>query len=112
MDFFSQRCHAIYKKIALCNIKACSATQVTRKLHCVTLKPGLHTVVTMAEHASDDAPKRNLRLPTHRLQIFFVKYEYLQSLQPCEDQGTREKLKKRVFNHVLAILTTYMETRI
>ena len=27
-----------------------------------------------------------------------------------EDQGIREKLKKRVCNHVLAILTTYMET--
>ena len=88
------------------------STQVTRKLHCVTLKPGLHIVVTIAKDASDDAPKRNLRLPTHRLQIFFVKYEYLRSLQPCEDQGTCEKLKKRVFNHVLTILTTYIETRI
>ena len=30
-------------------------------------KPGLHIVVIMAEHASDNAPKRFLRLSTHRL---------------------------------------------
>ena len=41
-----------------------------------------------------------------------VKYEYLRSLQLCEDQGILDKLKKRVFSHVLAILTTYMETRL
>ena len=29
-----------------------------------------------------------------------------------KDKGTREKLKKRVCNRVLAILTTYMETRL
>ena len=57
------------------------------------VKPGLHTVVTIAEHASNDAPKRILRLSTCRLQIFLVKYEYLRSLQLCEDQGIREKLK-------------------
>ena len=47
-----------------------------------------------------------------RLQIFLVKYEYLRSKQLCEDQGIRGKLKKRVCNHVLAILKTYMETRL
>ena len=76
------------------------------------VKPGLHIVVTIAEHASDDAPKRILKLPTHRLQIFLVKREYLPSSQLCEDKGIREKLKKRVCNHVLAILTTYTETRL
>ena len=76
------------------------------------LKPGLHFVVTMAEPASDDAPRRILRLSTHQLQVFLVKYEYLRSLQLCKDQGILEKLKKRVCNHVLAILTTYMETRL
>ena len=74
--------------------------------------PGLYIVVTIAEHASDDAPKRILKLSTHRLQIIFVKYEYLRSIQLREDQGIREKLKKRVYNHVLAILTTHMETRL
>ena len=39
------------------------------------LKPGFHTVVTIAEHALDVAPKRILRLLIHRLQIFLVKYE-------------------------------------
>ena len=57
------------------------------------LKPGLHIVVTIAEYAPDVAPKRMLRLSIQRLQIFLVKYEYLQSLQVCEDQGIREKLK-------------------
>ena len=46
------------------------------------------------------------------MQIFLVKHEYLRSSQLCEDQGIREKLTKRVCNHVLAILTTYMETRL
>ena len=75
------------------------------------LNPSLHRVVIIAEHSSDDAPKRILRLSTHRMQIFLVKYEYLRSLQPCEYQGIREKLKKRVRNHVLAILTTGMDTQ-
>ena len=78
------------------------------------LKLCLHIVVTIAEHVSDDAPKRVLRLSIHRdrLQIFLVKHEYLRPSQLCEDQGTLEKLKKRVCNHVLAILTTYMVTRL
>ena len=76
------------------------------------LKLGLHIVVTIAEDASDDAPKMILRLSTHRFQIILVNYEYLRSLQLCEDQSIHEKLKKRVCNHVLAILTTYMETRL
>ena len=76
------------------------------------IKPGLHIVVTVAEHASDVAPKRILRLSIHQLQIFLVKYEYPPSLQPCEYQGIPGKLKKRACNHVLAILTTYMETRL
>ena len=32
-----------------------------------------------------------------RLQIFFVKYEYLRSLQLCEDKSIRRKLKRNVF---------------
>ena len=43
----------------------------------INVKPGLHIVVTIAEHASDDAPKRTLKLSTHRMQIFLLKYEYL-----------------------------------
>ena len=74
----------------------------------MALKPGLHIVVTIAEYASDDATKRILRLSTHRLQIFLEKYGYLRSLPLCEDQVPREKPKKRVCNHVLAILTTQM----
>ena len=77
-----------------------------------TIKPGLHIVLTIAEHASDNAPKKILRLSTYRLKIFLVKYEYLKSLQLCEDRGIPGKLKKPVRKHVLAILTTYMETRL
>ena len=77
-------------------------------------KPGLHLdkVVTIAEHACDHVPKRVLKLSADRLQIFLVKYEYVRSLQPCEDQGIQGKLKKRVCKHVFAILTTYRETRL
>ena len=77
-----------------------------------SLKPGLHIVVTIAEYACDDVLKRVLKLLIYRLQIFLVKYEYLRSLQPCKDQGVPGKLKKRVCNHVLAILTAYMEIRL
>ena len=88
---------------------------------CSSLKPGLHIVVTIAEHACDDVLKRVFKLLIYRLQIFLVKYEHCNHLQLCEDQAIREKLKKRVCNHVLAILrrpdhvlailTTYMEPR-
>ena len=68
----------------------------------VTVKPGLHIAVTIAEHL-----KYFIELP-----IFLVKYGYSPPLQPCEYQGIPGKLKKCVCNHMLAILTTYMETRL
>ena len=55
---------------------------------------------------------RVLNLPAYRLQIFLMKDEYLRSLQLCEDQGIHGKLKKHVRKHVLAIIATYMETRL
>ena len=56
---------------------------------------------------------RSVKLSTYRLQMFLVKYEYLRSLQLCEDQGMPGKInKKPVSKHVLAILTTCMETRL
>ena len=51
-------------------------------------------------------------LISDRSQIFVVKYEYLRSLQLCEELGIPGKLEKRVRNQMLAILTTYMETRL
>ena len=72
----------------------------------------LRIVVAIAQYACDRALKRALKLSTYRLQIFLVRYEYLQSLQLCEDQGMLWKLKKPVHKHVLAILVTYMETRL
>ena len=41
------------------------------------LKPGLHIVVKVAEHACDDASKRILKPSTDRLKIFLVKYQNL-----------------------------------
>ena len=42
------------------------------------IKPGLHIVVTIAEPASDVAPKRILRLAVNTsITKIFVKYEYL-----------------------------------
>ena len=78
----------------------------------IIVKPGLHAVVTIARYTYNRVLKRVLKLSTYRLQIFLVKYEYLLSLQLCEDQGIRRKLKKPVHKHVLAILTTYIETRL
>ena len=47
------------------------------------VKAGLHPdiVITIAEHACDHVLKRVLKLSAYRFQIFFVKYEYLRSLQ-------------------------------
>ena len=41
------------------------------------VKPGLHIARRIAEHAYDDASNRILKLSTHRLKIFFVKYQNL-----------------------------------
>ena len=61
-------------------------------------------VVTVAEHACDHVLKRVLKPSTHRLQIFFVKYEYLRSLQLCEDQDIGGKLKNVFANMCLRSL--------
>ena len=62
-------------------------------------KPGLHIVVTIAEHACDHVLKRVLKLLIYRSQTFLVKYKHMRSLQLCEDQGIPEKL-----NNVFATL--------
>ena len=41
------------------------------------VKPDLHMVVTVAEHACDGASKRILKLSTYPLQIFLVKHQYM-----------------------------------
>ena len=75
-------------------------------------KPGLHIVVRIAEHACDDASKTILKLSIYLLQVFLVKHQYLRSLQRYGDQAMSGQLKKHVCEQVLAILTTYMETRL
>ena len=62
----------------------------------VRLKPGLHIDVTIAEHACSHALKRILKLSTYRLQIFLVTCDCLRSVQLCEGQGIRVKLKKHL----------------
>ena len=61
-------------------------------------------VVMIGQHAGDRVLTRVLKLLTYQLQIFLVKYEYLQSLQLCEDQGIHGKLKKPVCKCVFSIL--------
>ena len=90
----------------------CGNTQEFLVCSLSRLKPGLHLVVTIAEQAYGHLLKRVLKLLIYRSQTFLVKYKHMRSLQLCEDQGIPEKLKKRVGNLVLAILTTYMETRL
>ena len=80
--------------------------------HLVHFKPGLHMVVRVAEHACDDASKRILKFSTYRLQLFLVRDQYLQSLLPQGDQSIAGQLEKHVLKPMLAILTTYMETRL
>ena len=78
------------------------------------VKPGLHTVVRVAEHAYYDASKRILRPSTYRLQIFLMRDQYLRSLLQYGGQVIAGQLEnmKHVLKPMLAILTTYMETRL
>ena len=75
------------------------------------LKPGLHIVVRVAEHACDDASKRILKPSTYRLQICLVRDQYLRSLLPHRDQTIIGQLEKYVLKPMLAILRTYMCSR-
>ena len=77
-----------------------------------SLKPCLHIVVRVAEHACDDASKRILKPSTYRLQIFLVRNQYLRSLLPHGDQAIAGQLEKHVLKPMLAILATYMDTRL
>ena len=77
-----------------------------------SVKPGLHTVVRVAERACDDALKRILKPSTYVLQIFLVRDEYLRLLLPHGDQAIAGQLEKHALKPMLAILTTYMETRL
>ena len=58
-----------------------------------SLKPGLHMVVRVAEHACDDALKRILKPSTNQLQIFLVRDQYLRSLLPHGDQTIAVQLE-------------------
>ena len=66
----------------------------------------------VGEHACDDASKRILKLSRYRLQILLVKDQYLRSLLSYGDQIIAGQLEKHLLKPMLAILTTYMETRL
>ena len=46
-----------------------------------------------------------------QLQIFLERHQYLRSLIPHGDQTIAGQLEKHVLKPMLAILTTYIETR-
>ena len=87
-------------------------TYMETRLKCWNIKPGLHKVVRVAERACDDASKRILKPSAYRLQIFLVRDQYLRSSLPHRDQAIAGQLEKHVLKPMLAILTTYMETRL
>ena len=68
------------------------------------LKTDLHTVVTIAEHASDYTPKRILRLSTHWLKIFLVKYGHIYTCDLYNYMKTNAYVKslKYVFASICA----------
>ena len=103
----------LQSRAATCNSfkKYLQSLQKVEPSSTASVKLGLQ-VVTIAEHACDHVLNRFLKLSACQFQILLVKYEYLRSIQLCEDQGILGKLKKRVLQHVLAIVTTYMETRL
>ena len=68
--------------------------------------------IRVAEHVCDDASKRILKPSTYRLQIFLVRDKYLRSSLPQREQATAGQLEKHVLKPMVAILTTYMETRL
>ena len=55
--------------------------EFSHKAYIFDLKPGLHIVVRIAEHACDDASKRILKLSEYRMKKFIVKYQNLRSFQ-------------------------------
>ena len=76
------------------------------------LKPGVHIVVRVEEHVCDDVSKKILKPSTYQLQIFLVRDQYLRSLLPHGDHVIAGQLEEHVPKPKLAILTTYMETRL
>ena len=74
--------------------RTCGNTRQSLVCSLSRLKPGLHIVVTIAEHAWGHVLKRVLMMLIYRSQTFVVKYKHIRSLQLCEDQGISGNLKK------------------
>ena len=96
-----------------CSCELFNLTGTVRKVELIsTFKPCLHIVVRVAEHACDDASRKILKPSTYRLQLFLVSDHYLRSVIPHGDQTIAGQLEKDVLKPMLAILMTYMETRL
>ena len=79
----------------------------------IIVKPGLHVVVTIAEYASDDAPKRILRLSHIDYKYFLSKINGYHHYDDMETKLYLEDFyRKHVRKHVLAIFMTYIETKL
>ena len=96
IEIATMYCFSLKMRRTCGNTQGCSLSR---------LKPGLH--VTIAEQACYHVLKGVLKLLIYRWQTSLVKY-----IQLFEDQGIPGKLKKRVRNLVLTILTTYTEARL
>ena len=68
-----------YRDQALALLSSCKYEKTLKAIvmdYNIFHKPGLHMVVTIGEYVCD-ALKRNLKLSTHRLQVFLMKNRYL-----------------------------------
>ena len=69
-------------------------------------------MVTIAEHACNHVLKEGFKAVNISFAKFLDEYEHCNHLQLCEDQDIPGKLKRHVCNHMFAILSTYIETRL
>ena len=76
------------------------------------LNPGLHIVVRIAEDACDDASEEDFKAVRISIEKVSSEISKLRSFQRQGEQAVSAHLKIHVPNHVLAILSTYMETRL
>ena len=70
----------------------------------ISVKPDLHIVVTIAQHACDRVLRRVLKLSTYRLQIFLVKYESCDHYNYVKTKAYLESLENLFANMCLRSL--------
>ena len=70
----------------------------------ISIKPDLHIVVTIAQHASDRVLKRVLKLSTYRLQMFLWNMITCDHYNYVKTKGYVESLKDLLANMCLRSL--------